>query len=160
MTYDDIYYGLPMMLTALESLFFSLTFHWAFGSRIYHKHPHRMPTWRAFLDVMNLSDVSRGISTAFAMLFRGGPQIFGYDIAASMPERPRSHDNMELEPVRSDTMLQSSRQVLPAYRLEESAVPHMMQRYEEYTGDEYPAGSGKPPSTLSSEPHRTPRDVV
>ncbi|KAF2792802.1 hypothetical protein K505DRAFT_223449, partial [Melanomma pulvis-pyrius CBS 109.77] len=34
-TYNDLYYGLPMMITAFQALCFSLAFHWAFRSRMY-----------------------------------------------------------------------------------------------------------------------------
>jgi Organic solute transporter Ostalpha len=36
MAYDDIYYGVPMMLTAIEAITFYFTFHFAFRSREYY----------------------------------------------------------------------------------------------------------------------------
>ncbi|UKZ46730.1 hypothetical protein TrVGV298_000939 [Trichoderma virens] len=35
LTYNDIYYGIPMILTALEALIFSVIFHWSYSNRDY-----------------------------------------------------------------------------------------------------------------------------
>ena len=34
-TYNDLYYGLPMMLTAVVAMAFSISFHWAFSPSSY-----------------------------------------------------------------------------------------------------------------------------
>ncbi|OQV11089.1 hypothetical protein CLAIMM_14986 [Cladophialophora immunda] len=70
-TYDDIFYGIPMMLCALESLLFSLLFHWAYRSREYRSDGPRMPVWRAVFDAMNLTDIVQGVFRAFYLLFTG-----------------------------------------------------------------------------------------
>ncbi|KAF2715547.1 hypothetical protein K504DRAFT_497422 [Pleomassaria siparia CBS 279.74] len=67
-TYNDLYYGLPMMLTAVMALIFSLSFHWSFGTRVYRDErsgPGRLPFMRAALDAANLMDLLRGIYIAF-----------------------------------------------------------------------------------------------
>lgn len=62
-----------MMLCAIESLAFSLLFHWAYRSREYHtdSKSQRLPTWRAIFDAMNLSDIVQGTFRAFYLLFTG-----------------------------------------------------------------------------------------
>ena len=70
-TYNDLYYGLPMMLTAVVAMAFSISFHWAFSPSSYLEEERsvdgqgRMPIWRAMLDVMNWMDIIKGIYVAF-----------------------------------------------------------------------------------------------
>jgi hypothetical protein len=70
-TYNDLYYGLPMMLTAVVAMAFSTSFHWAFSPSSYLKEERsvdgqgRMPTWKAMLDVVNWMDIIKGIYVAF-----------------------------------------------------------------------------------------------
>ncbi|KAF2116251.1 organic solute transporter Ostalpha-domain-containing protein [Lophiotrema nucula] len=71
-TYDDLYYGLPAMLIALESMLFGLAFHWSYSAREYHEEKRegakRMSIWRAALDALNLSDMIWSIYIAFKLL--------------------------------------------------------------------------------------------
>ena len=70
-TYNDLYYGLPMMLTAIVAMAFSFSFHWAFSPSSYVKEERsvdgqgRMPIGRAMLDVANWMDIIKGIYVAF-----------------------------------------------------------------------------------------------
>lgn len=72
MAYDNIYYGVPVMLTAVEAMIFSFAFHFAFRSREYHTdnrpERHRLPTWRAIFDALNLTDIVHGVTLAFHLL--------------------------------------------------------------------------------------------
>jgi hypothetical protein len=121
-TYDDIYYGVPMMLTAIEAMLFSFAFHFAFRSRIYHEDelrghgsfgvmggskgegPRRMKTWRAIFDAMNLTDIVHGIITGFWLLIKksspNGHGIRDFGLGNPTPKRQRTQElnNMALEP--------------------------------------------------------------
>lgn len=71
-TYDDLYYGVPAMLTALEAMIFCFGFHFAYRSREYHEEERaglkRMSVWKAVLDALNLSDIVFGVVTAIKIL--------------------------------------------------------------------------------------------
>lgn len=68
-TYNDLYYGLPMMITAFQALCFSLAFHWAFRSRMYHEDEQggeqRLSVSQAVRDAANLMDIMKAIYIAF-----------------------------------------------------------------------------------------------
>lgn len=70
-TYNDLYYGLPMMLTAIVAMAFSISFHWAFSPSSYLEEERsvdgqgRMSIWRAMLGVANWMDIIKGIYVAF-----------------------------------------------------------------------------------------------
>lgn len=70
-TYDDLYCGLPMMITAVIAMAFSISFHWAFSPSSYLEEERsvdgqeRMHIWRAMLDVTNWIDIIKGIYVAF-----------------------------------------------------------------------------------------------
>jgi hypothetical protein len=77
-TYDDIYYGIPSVLTCVESFIFSLIFFWSFNSKEYHPDNvrtggNKMTTWRAILDAMNMSDIVKGIILMFRLAISVGP---------------------------------------------------------------------------------------
>jgi len=113
LTYDDLYFGMPLLLTAIEATIFSLTFHWAFRSRLYHEDyrpgDQRMPTWRAIFDAMNLSDIVRATIAAFGLLFMPGSGAIrvkgtgagGAGIGFGRPKRQRTVqlDEMGREPL-------------------------------------------------------------
>ncbi|OCL13952.1 hypothetical protein AOQ84DRAFT_331864 [Glonium stellatum] len=102
MTYDDIYYGIPMMLTALEAMLFSFAFHFAFRSREYHAEnrpdAHRLSTWRAILDALNLSDIVHSVILAFHLfLTKNSPN--GFNNPAPRRQRTSELDDMSREPL-------------------------------------------------------------
>ncbi|KAK3067571.1 hypothetical protein LTR53_015492 [Teratosphaeriaceae sp. CCFEE 6253] len=77
-TYNDINFGLPALLTCVESVVFSLVFHWTYSAKEYHEgqrldrfgSPVKCTgTARAILDALNLSDVIAGTILAFQLLF-------------------------------------------------------------------------------------------
>ncbi|KAH7136015.1 organic solute transporter Ostalpha-domain-containing protein [Dendryphion nanum] len=97
-TYDDLYYGISMMLTAIEALLFSLFFHWSFRSRIYHEDERagakRMPVFRAALDALNISDIFFGIITAFKLLLvKSSPKGHGFKFGAQFGA-PKEYDGI------------------------------------------------------------------
>ncbi|KAF2811324.1 uncharacterized protein BDZ99DRAFT_461417 [Mytilinidion resinicola] len=106
LTYDDIYYGIPSTLTCLEATAFSFTFHFAYRSRVYHSDmrpdAYRMPTWRAILDAMNLSDIIRGSMYAITLLIqKRSPTGHGF---GQGPKRQRTSelDDMAREPLKTE----------------------------------------------------------
>jgi hypothetical protein len=106
LTFDDLYFGMPLLLTAIEAMVFSFTFHWAFRSRLYHEEyipgQRRMPIWRAILDAMNLSDIVRATIRAFGLLINSdsGSILLGSS-KFKTPSRQRTFqlDNMGREPL-------------------------------------------------------------
>lgn len=75
-TYDDIYYGIPHMMTALEAMLFSFAYHYAWRSREYDvselaaagQQVTRMSTGRAILDAINLMDIVKATIWAIRLL--------------------------------------------------------------------------------------------
>ena len=76
LTFDDLYFGMPLLLTAIETTLFSFTFHWAFRSRLYHEDyrpgEKRMGTCRVIFDALNLSDIVVATIKTFTLLFTSG----------------------------------------------------------------------------------------
>jgi hypothetical protein len=106
LTFDDLYFGLPLLLTAIEATIVSFSFHFAFRSRLYHEEftpgQRRMSTWRAIFDAMNLSDVVRATIRAFGLLFTSGSgavQFGGSKKNAPTRQRTMQLDNMGREPL-------------------------------------------------------------
>ena len=79
LTYNDINYGMRSFLTILESLTFSLLFHWAYSAsefnirsdRYMQDQPApRMGTWRAVRDAFDLSDIANAIWVGLGLAWR------------------------------------------------------------------------------------------
>lgn len=79
MTYNDINFGMPAFLTCLETLIFSLIFHWAYGAGEYQQRSHRyledqnaprLGTWRAIRDAVDLSDIVNAVWIALKFGWR------------------------------------------------------------------------------------------
>lgn len=73
LTYNDINYGMPSFLTCLESVTFSLLFHWAYSATEFkHRTDRYLPdqkaprfgTWRAIRDAFDLSDIANAVWVA------------------------------------------------------------------------------------------------
>jgi hypothetical protein len=106
LTFDDLYFGMPLLLTAIEATIFSFTFHWAFRSRLYHEDYRpgepRMSTFRAIFDALNLSDIVRATIRAFGLLFvsgSGAVQLGGSGFKSRGRQRTTQLDNMGREPL-------------------------------------------------------------
>jgi hypothetical protein len=72
-TYNDINFGIPSFMTCIESVIFSLIFHWTFSRDEYSEsrrrdrfggQAKRISTAKAILDALNLSDIIAGTFTA------------------------------------------------------------------------------------------------
>lgn len=79
LTHNDINFGMPAFLTCLETLLFSLIFHWAYSAREFQTRPHRfledqraprLGTWRAVRDALDLSDVVNAVWVALKFAWR------------------------------------------------------------------------------------------
>jgi len=106
LTFDDLYFGMPLLLTAIEATIVSFTFHWAFRSRLYHEAElpgqRRMPIWRAIFDAMNLSDIVRATIRAFGLMFSSDSGAIQLGSSKkNTPSRQHTHqlDNMGREPL-------------------------------------------------------------
>ncbi|TKA71383.1 hypothetical protein B0A55_04027 [Friedmanniomyces simplex] len=105
-TYNDINFGIPALLTSIESVIFSLIFHWSFSSGEYHE-GHRLnqlggvalrtSTFKAVLDALNPSDIIIGTTTAIGLLFMRVQSRYG---ARSAPQREKlMDDGVGMEPL-------------------------------------------------------------
>ncbi|KAL7932095.1 organic solute transporter Ostalpha domain-containing protein [Trichoderma chlorosporum] len=106
LTYNDIYYGIPMMLTAIEALLSSVIFHWSYSNRDYLQPFARSESllgiFEAIISAINVSDIVASIWTAC----RGGP--FASYLKYSSPlESSRSSSRVELRPMHQDETMQS-----------------------------------------------------
>lgn len=106
LTFDDLYFGMPLLLTAIEATIFSFSFHWAFRSHLYHEDyvpgHQRMPIWRAIFDAMNLSDIVRATIRAFGLLINsnsGAIQLGSSKFNTPSRQRTLQLDNMGREPL-------------------------------------------------------------
>lgn len=79
LTYNDINYGMRSFLTILESLTFSLLFHWAYSAsefktradRYMQDQPApRLGTWRAMRDAIDLSDIANAVWVGLGLAWR------------------------------------------------------------------------------------------
>jgi len=172
MTYDDLYYGIPAMITAIVSLIFSLSFHFAFSPREYREDnqrgSHRMGTVHAIFDALNQADILSGVVTAFKLLFSNSDSEYGYGFEASKPpqrQRRRDSDNVSMEPLRMEqytgpTVYQRE----PAYQ--QGPSQQLMQDYEGYAGGGYARGGyarvdgGLSRDASPERPAMTPRDAL
>jgi hypothetical protein len=105
LTYDDIYYGIPNVLTCVESFIFSILFIWSFNSNEYHPDNvrtggHKMSTWRAILDAMNLSDIVKGIILMFRLGISVGPGTPKFVSKLTQKSKAQKYDDdmVHLEP--------------------------------------------------------------
>ena len=80
LTYNDINYGMRSFLTILESLTFSLMFHWAYSASEFMNRPDRYMqdqpaprcgTWRAIRDALDLSDIANAVWVGLGLAWRG-----------------------------------------------------------------------------------------
>ena len=80
LTYNDINYGMRSFLTILESLTFSLLFHWAYSASEFMNRPDRyvqdqpaprFGTWRAIRDALDLSDIANAVWVGLGLAWRG-----------------------------------------------------------------------------------------
>ena len=79
LTYNDINYGMRSFLTILESLTFSLLFHWAYSASEFKSRPDRymqdqpaprFGTWRAIRDALDLSDIANAVWVGLGLAWR------------------------------------------------------------------------------------------
>lgn len=102
MAYDDIYYGVPMMLTAIEAMTSYFAVHFAFRSREYHTdnrlETHWLPTWRAIFDALNLADIVHGVILAFHLLVTSSSPN-GFDGHATKRQETSELDGISREPL-------------------------------------------------------------
>lgn len=79
LTYNDINYGMRSFLTILESLTFSLLFHWAYSASEFKdradrdmqdQQAPRLGTWRAIRDAIDLSDIANAVWVALGLAWR------------------------------------------------------------------------------------------
>lgn len=105
-TFDDLYFGMPLLLTAIEATIVSITFHWAFSSHLYHEDSfpgqRRMSVWRALFDAMNLSDVVRSTFRACGLLLNsnsGALKLRSSQSRTASRQHRAQLDNMGLEPL-------------------------------------------------------------
>ncbi|KAK5048174.1 hypothetical protein LTR84_005844 [Exophiala bonariae] len=99
LTFDDLYFGMPLLLTAIEATIISFTFHWAFSPHIYHEdgfpERERLPIWHAALDAMNLSDIVKASIKAWALLFTSGSGALSF--GSSKPRMPLKQRTLQLD---------------------------------------------------------------
>ncbi|KAM0720406.1 hypothetical protein Q7P37_004542 [Cladosporium fusiforme] len=131
-TYGDLLYGIPNVLTCIESIFFAASFWYAFSSTEYSSSSgRRLPLWRAVLDALNPSDLIFGILRMFASLGSGAGSESSQGIAPmtrsgrgryrtldgmeslSRPERSRSRTPFQEAEWRSDASGSMGRQDSP-----------------------------------------------
>ena len=110
LTFDDLYFGMPLLLTAIEATIFSFSFHWAFRSRLYHEDyrpgDRRMSTWRAIFDAMDLSDIARATIRAFGLLF--SPESGAIQLGSSRFKSPRRERTVQLDNMGREPLTQQS----------------------------------------------------
>jgi len=79
LTYNDINYGMRSFLTILESLTFSLLFHWAYSASEFKNRSDRymqdqpaprLGTWRAIRDAVDLSDIANAVWVGLGLAWR------------------------------------------------------------------------------------------
>lgn len=79
LTYNDINYGMRSFLTILESLTFSLLFHWAYSASEFKSRADRymqdqsaprLGTWRAIRDAIDLSDIANAVWVGLGLAWR------------------------------------------------------------------------------------------
>ncbi|KAF2488685.1 hypothetical protein BU16DRAFT_497207 [Lophium mytilinum] len=175
LTFDDIYYGIPATLTCLEATIFSFLFHFGFRSRVYHTDTrpdaYRMPTWRAILDAMNLSDIIRGSIHATVLLTqKRSPTGHGF---GQGPKRQRTHemDDMAREPLKTEESRSTSPPAPDAYaelatRPQSYGETHAYGDLAEQQSlgyDDYRAGGAEGRLSRDPSPGRlpqAPRDMV
>lgn len=108
-TYNDINFGIPSFMTCIESVIFSLIFHWSFSSSEYQEGSRldrfgtgpaaRTKSIKAIGDALNLSDIVSGTIVAFQLLFTRVQSRYG---AKAPPQRTRTlrmEDQVHLEPL-------------------------------------------------------------
>ncbi|KAK5701279.1 hypothetical protein LTR17_022736 [Elasticomyces elasticus] len=106
LTYNDINFGIPAFLTCVESVIFSLLFHWSYSSKEYHEGgridrlggvAQRTKTFSAILDALNPSDIIAGVVTSIGLLFMRVQSKYGAR-SAPQPEKLRESD-VGMEPL-------------------------------------------------------------
>ncbi|KAK5127961.1 hypothetical protein LTR85_005078 [Meristemomyces frigidus] len=108
-TYNDINFGIPSLMTCVEAVIFSLMFQWSFSSGEYAESRRvdrlggnpasRKRTLRAVLDALNLSDIIAGTIVAFQLLFMRVQSRYG---ARAPPQRERgmkTEEQVGMEPL-------------------------------------------------------------
>ncbi|KAK0248126.1 hypothetical protein LTR91_014958 [Friedmanniomyces endolithicus] len=106
-TYNDINFGVPALLTCVEAFIFSLIFHWSYSSKEYQD-GHRLnrlggvaqrtSTLKAILDALNPSDIIVGTTTAVGLLFMRVQSRYGAR-AAPQREKLMGDSNVGMEPL-------------------------------------------------------------
>jgi len=149
-TFDDLYFGMPLLLTAIEATFVSFIFHWAFSSRLYHEDNNpgqrRMPIGRAILDSLNLSDIVRATITAFRLMMSSDSGAIQFGSKSHTPSRQRTLqlDNMGREPLNQPQYGHGYSNSEADTRYEPPSYPPSTRRYS----------SGAPPAFQQQEAER------
>ncbi|KAI9661225.1 MAG: hypothetical protein M1821_009552 [Bathelium mastoideum] len=108
-TYNDINFGVPSFMTCIEAVIFSLIFHWSYSAGEYKEsrrhdrlggYAHRISTFRAVLDAINLSDIVAGTFIAIQLLFMRVKSRYGSSAPPSRQKTMQLEENeMHLEPL-------------------------------------------------------------
>ena len=108
-TYNDINFGIASFMTCLETVIFSLIFHWSYSAGEYKEDGRlnrygtgpvtRVKTMEAILNALNVSDIISGSVLAFKLLFMKVQSRYG----GSAPLRSYDNQQVHLEPMSDRT---------------------------------------------------------
>lgn len=68
LSYADLLYGVPAVLTSMESILFALSFHYAYSSSEYAGKPKRMNFMKAIMNSANPKDLLKGMVRTISLL--------------------------------------------------------------------------------------------